>query len=458
MHIHHQHSKPVLTFFFLALVFWMPLPLGGNRVWATSIMEIWVFILTAFTCFAIYKEKISLSHLSTVTKPVILLFSAFLLWCLIQILPLFPGIGENEGLQFTSIAIDPARSSKSFILSITLALLLFLTLALINTKQKLAWLAYTIVLSGLFQATYGSFMVLSGLEYSFFFEKEAYRGSATGTFINRNHLAGYLEMCLAVGIGLMISKIGHNENHNLRDYLRSVLTFLLGSKVLIRIALIITCIGLILTHSRMGNSAFFGSLLFCGAIFILISKHATRGTIFFLTSIIVLDIILIGSWVGIEKVVDRIDDTSLQAEQRDEVARDTLTLIAKQPFTGIGGGNYFIALPSSKAEDTYLNYYHAHNDYLEITAEYGLIGTAILGSLLLYSLYLSIQVMRFRHSAIRLGMAFASFMGISSLLIHSTVDFNLQIPANAAMLVILVALSILPTTVKSRHKKHHHYS
>jgi hypothetical protein len=37
------------------------------------------------------------------------------------------------------------------------------------------------------------------------------------------------------------------------------------------------------------------------------------------------------------------------------------------------------------------------------------------------------------------GMAFASIMGIVAIMIHSWVDFNLQIPANAQLFVVLMA-------------------
>jgi len=80
-----------------------------------------------------------------------------------------------------------------------------LTLLIVNTPSRLRWIALALVLSGLFQASYGSLMTLSGLEYGFFHEKIHNRGLATGTFINRNHLAGYLVMCLSVGIGLLIA-------------------------------------------------------------------------------------------------------------------------------------------------------------------------------------------------------------------------------------------------------------
>jgi len=45
-----------------------------------------------------------------------------------------------------------------------------------------------------------------------------------------------------------------------------------------------------------------------------------------------------------------------------------------------------------------------------------------------------------RRDPLMRGMSFAGIMGVIAILIHSSVDFNLQIPANAVMFVILLAL------------------
>ncbi len=80
-------------------------------------------------------------------------------------------------------------------------------------------------------------MTLSGVEYGFFMEKEHYRGVATGTFVNRNHLAGYLEMALALGIGLLMADLGGKKALNWRQRLRGFAESLLSSKIRLRVFL-----------------------------------------------------------------------------------------------------------------------------------------------------------------------------------------------------------------------------
>ncbi|MDX8388466.1 MAG: hypothetical protein R8M46_08045, partial [Ghiorsea sp.] len=289
-------SNPVLTFFFLALVFWLPLPLGSNRDWAVAIMEVWVFSLSFACLVAVYRNKISMPQALVAAKPILYLLCAFLIWNMLQLMPLpisflesfapySASIATAQNLTFASIAIDSQLALQSLFKSFTFVLTLVLFLLLINTQTKLKWFIYTVIAAGLFQAAYGSFMVLTHIEYSFFFAKDSYIGSATGTFINRNHLAGYLEMSLAIGIGFMISKLRSQSLQGWRDHLRHALNFLLSPKILIRLILIIMCIGLIISHSRMGNSAFFTSLFISGLVFLSFSKHASKSTTVFLISL-----------------------------------------------------------------------------------------------------------------------------------------------------------------------------
>ncbi len=116
--------------------------------------------------------------------------------------------------QWASLSVHPFAGFLYFLKSVGYVLLFALILLLVNNKQRLVLLAYILVFSGFFQAFYGSMMTLSDLEYGFFVKKAdvgSSLGVATGTFVNRNHLAGYLEMTLAIGIGLLMAAGSAND-------------------------------------------------------------------------------------------------------------------------------------------------------------------------------------------------------------------------------------------------------
>ena len=86
---------------------------------------------------------------------------------------------------------------------------------------------------------------------------------------------------------------------------------------------------------------------------------------------------------------------------------------------------------------------HADNDYLEFAAELGLPFTAVLATFVCLAFYNAFQVQRQRHTALYKGAAFAVIMTILWAVIHSTTDFNLQIPANALTFVTVLALAFI---------------
>ena len=154
---------------------------------------------------------------------------------------------------------DRAKLQKS----LAYALLLACALQLLNSKDRLRTLATMIVISGLFQACYGVITALGGSDFDLLGIDSPFRhqGMATGTFMNRNHLAGWLELCLPVGIGLMIASLKTNsagESWRVRG--RELLRTLLGDKARLRLFLIAMVIALVMTRSRMGNTAFFASM------------------------------------------------------------------------------------------------------------------------------------------------------------------------------------------------------
>src|SRR5207302_1426276 len=107
---------------------------------------------------------------------------------------------------YPSLSLDVYATRQAALQTLAYLLFFCLTLLLVNNKSRIKLLAQAIILGGVFQAAYGSLMTLSGLEHGIFIDQQDV-GVATGTFINRNHLAGYLEMCLATGVGLMLAEL-----------------------------------------------------------------------------------------------------------------------------------------------------------------------------------------------------------------------------------------------------------
>jgi O-antigen ligase len=320
-------------------------------------------------------------------------------------------------------------------------------------------MAIVIVAAGTVQALLASLMHLAALNFEVFFTKFSHVDNAHGTFVNRNHLAGYLEICLALGIGMMIATLKGGGARSWKNRLRDTARWLLSTRVLLRISLVVMVIALVMTRSRMGNAAFFTSLLIAGVIGLATSRHATRSTVILLVSLIVIDVFVAGTWFGVENVIRRYEQTTLyrelqptggSVEERLEPGLYAMDMLKDYPLTGSGGGTFYAVFPKYRpgAISAYFDY--AHNDYVQITTDTGLIGLGLLGLVVLSTFAVALRTLYERRDPLCRGIAFGAAMGIIAILIHSWVDFNLQIPANALTFVVLLALGWAAYSVNRR--------
>ncbi len=449
---------------FLLLLVWAPLPLASNRAWAWSLLEIGIFALSALwlLLFAIGKARFSGVFRSAWWA--VSLFAAWLgalafqvlplpMSWLVQVSPVSARLAElvmGSGISAATISVD-AEASRAFALkSLAYFLAFCLTLLLVNRRDRLRMLAFVLVGSGVVQAIYASFMHLAGFDFRLFYATYSHRSYTVGTFVNRNHLAGYLEMTLAIGIGAMIGTLRSGGGvRNWRQRFRDWLAWAVSPRIILRLMLVVMVIALVMTRSRMGNTAFFVSMLVAGMIGLALSRHATRSTVILLVSLVVIDIFIVGAWFGVEKVVTRIGQTPLlrtdkggeqSVEERVEPGLNSLAILREYPLFGSGGGTFYTAFSKHRPGEIVAFYDFTHNDYFQFLSEVGVIGAGILGLLAASTLFVALKAQYQRSDPLSRGVAFGVTMAIIALAIHSSVDFNLQIPANALTFTVLLAM------------------
>jgi O-antigen ligase len=276
-------------------------------------------------------------------------------------------------------------------------------------------------------------------------------------------------MCLSVGIGLFLVQLEKGSSANSKKWIVNLLDFMLSPKMLLRLALVILVIALVMTRSRMGNAGFFIAMLISLAIYAFYSPNTRKVVFFLLASLIVIDIWILGQWVGLDKVVARLEATQVSKAQRDVIlqqakqnATNELNFVKPQTeesieertmpvgyakpaiedylWFGSGAGTFYSIFPQYRPAESRGYYDHAHNDYVEILTDYGIIGASLFGILAASSLWQALQTLRTRRNPMAKGIALASLMVIIYMLLHSLVDFNLQIPANALLFTVIIAM------------------
>lgn len=440
------HNK--LFFFLLLVLCWAPLPLGSNRPWAWSLLEIAFFALTVGCIFL--KRKSAFLGLQKY-KFAIILWLLFLVIVLFQAVPLPTSIIElispnhpalHDDSPYAYLTTDIGQTQISLVKSFSYFCLFLCSLMLIDNEKRLKAMLVVLLASGVFQALYGMLEIMLGMKYSMIFNIPV-ASWTTGSFVYKNHYANFLMLCLSAGTGLLIVSLNDNQALSRRGWSRNLISSLLSNKALIRISLAIMVIALVMSRSRMGNAAFFVALTLVGIYTLIADKKRSQGLLILVVSMIVIDLFIVSSWFGLDKVQERLAQTSLTQESRDEVVIDSMPIVSDFPIVGTGGGSYYGVFPSYKKSNLYAFYDHTHNDYLEFLIEYGFISLFCLGVLVLMCFYSAAMAIKKRRNVIFKGAGFASLMAMTGMLIHMFVDFPLQAPANASYFIVFLALALI---------------
>ena len=451
----------VLFVLFLALLIWLPIPLGSNREWALAIAVFLAVVITTAWLVAYLADRVSPRRAVRKARWFWLVWLLWLAYGILQWLPM-PGwlvsvlsphahaiwsAVLDEGWMTLSLA--PQASREMTVLSIFLMLLCLMTLQFLNTASRIRVFVSVIMISAVLQALFGATMTLTGLEYSFFVQKWNNVGLATGTFVNRNHFANYIALCAGLGFGVLIGSLKDDAGEqNTRARIRNTLRWLLSPGMRIRIYLIIIVIALVMTRSRMGNIAFMLAIMAGASLGLWAFRSSVKKISLVLVSILIVDILIISSWFGFSQLVERIESSVVVTEQqgglhsddRIHVNAQTLDLIRDYPLAGSGGGSYLSVFPQYRIPQISGFYDHAHNDYLEFLANYGVIGGFILLTMLVISVARAVRRLHSGWPRALRGVVLGALTGLTVMLIHATVDFSLHIPANAALFCCLLAL------------------
>lgn len=404
----------------MLLLILTPLPYATVEVWSVTVWELWIFSTTLLWAVLVVKE----GRLSFAANPLILPMLALLLVALVQLLPL-GSAGERRALSYDSYSTLQAAVK---LLALILFFALFATFVKTDERRSLIinvviGLTFLIALVGIGQSYIG---------------KALWQRGTFGPFVNRNHFAGFLEMGVGPAAALIIGRGVRRER--LAIYACMVL---------------VLCAGLVLSASRGGVLA-----LVAEAVFLALVGWPSRaangerrvGALVRAGATVVLFVgMVIGALFLVRSDVLLQNTSQLQLESQGEMPanervtrsniwRATLQMIKDHPVIGVGLGAFQFAYTRYDPSSGEQRVEQSHNDYLQILADAGLVGGLIALSfvILLFARGLTAaQTQDRRRRAIVIG----ALAGCFAIAVHSFIDFNLQITANAQLFLSLAALA-----------------
>lgn len=363
-----------------------------------------------------------------------------------------------------AISIERNETAQNLLFSIALALLMVLVLLVSDSGERLKALSVALVASGSLQAATGIYLGFSEAHYTVFFREITHSATRiSGSFVNPNSLAAYLEICLGCGIGLMVSQFKDGAVRTRKQWARWLFSFLMSPKFALRALLIVMVAGLILTRSRGGNAAFFSCTLIVGIVGLALLRSTSRAITVFFISMIVIDVFLVGSWVGVDRVAKRIEETTVSTEAKQRTGAEEESIEERRmpghvtarawqdyPLLGSGSGTFSYLYPTYRPPFPAGFYEHAHNDYAEFLLEGGFVGFALVATIYVSTMLACLWAVWRRRDQTRRGIALGCFFTLLCIAIHMNVDMPLQVPANSIVFCVVLAMAWLCALGRSR--------
>jgi len=366
----------------------------------------------------------------------------------VSLAPMF-GRARDElpaGSHFT-VSMARYQTVSHLLLLVTYLTAFFLTLFLCQDRNAKKRLVFALVSLGAFEALYGLIQYLTGWQQIFTYVKKYYLEEATGTYINRNHFAGFLEMILPFAMVLALRwthLLSKNASDGRAGTFRKIVsrTELVSVVFWLFLAILISA-ALVLSRSRMGIISALVSLV---AVLALAGTSAVRPrTRVAVAALFFLGVLGLIVWIGSDPVMSRFEtlgqEYNLIGQNRISIWRDTLGLIRQHPFLGIGLGSFSVAYTSVQTAFLNLLVEHAHCDYLEVATELGLPGAILVFGSIFWVLAQTARRYRKTEEHFDKAISLACIGSIAAILVHSLADFNLYIPANALVFTMILAMA-----------------
>lgn len=247
-----------------------------------------------------------------------------------------------------------------------------------------------------------------------------------GPYVNHNHYAGLMELLIPILVVMSLTRLANEKERLAAGIAAALMTgtvFLSGSR---------------------------GGMLAVSAEFVLLAillMRQRKGSRFVLAAgVFVVVLVSLLTWLGGKELTTRV--SSISRETRYEISggmrlnidRDAIVMFRRKPVLGWGLGTFPVVYPQFRTFYTNFFVNEAHNDYLQLLTETGLLGFGIMLWFVIEFYRHALPKMGNWMSSVTSAMSVACVLAATGMLVHSFVDFNLQIPANAALFYVLCTL------------------
>ena len=421
----------------LALVL-STLAYGTVHYWSLAVFQAGAALVVTLWAVDAWRTRVLRISRNPLQLPLVGLF----LIGLLQLLPLGGGDPQASATGITpirSLSLDPYSTRLALVQILSLFIYFAATLAFTDSPRRLRLLVRTIIIFGFLLAVLGLIQSFTS-PTSVYWVRELPQSTPFGPFINRHHFAGYMELTLALPLGLLFAGAVESDKRLLHIFAAA----LMG-------------IALMMTNSRGGIISLVAEIIFLVVVAGFGRKresdHATEGKKRVRAAVVRAGLALglvLAVFVGVlllggESVLSRFVGTVNMQDPttgREHFWSVTLKIIRDHPLLGAGLGAYGLAYTRYDTRNGLFRLEQAHNDYLQVLADAGVIG-ACLGLFFIIALFRLAFARMQTKDVFRHGVAMGALAGCFGVLVHSFFDFTLHTTSNALLFLIVAALATL---------------
>ena len=389
------------------LIAFSVLAFGTVEVWSQSLLEMGAGILFLLWAIVLFKDPKAKVYWSSLNWPILGVIAIGLLQLCFGATP-YPFLTRLELLRFG-----------------TYLLLFFLLAQSFRVRADLYRLVWFLILMCFGVSLLGIIQHFTSEGTIYWLRALRSGGDPFGPYVNRNHFAGFVELTLPVGLAMLIFRGLRRDLYPLA----SVLT-------------IIPIGALILSGSR-GGIVSFG---FEVAVLWLLAKtrRGPEGPRLTPLAIVALAAVALIAWLGAGKAIERfsmVRSGEVTIDRRFTMSQGAAHIFKDHPIKGAGLGALVAVYPRYEILYDGRLVDHVHNDYIEMLAETGVLG-GLCGLAFLWILFRQAKTCYGAEQGhFSRALHAGAIAGLCGMLLHSFVDFNLHIPANALLFLLLAYLA-----------------
>lgn len=440
---HTVWSRFIILMLCLAVVT-TTLAFGTVHAWSLAAFQLSAGIVFVFWMFDAWRTRVLRLSLNPLQLPLVGLF----LVGLVQL--------------NASISFDPQATRVALLQLAGLTVYFAAALAFVDSPKRLKLLARLVIIFGFLLAVYGLMQHFVNPR-TIFWVREPRQAEPFGPYVNRHHFAGYMELVLAMPLGLMFAGAVARERMLLYAFASAMMA-----------------IALVMTNSRGGLVSMVCQVLFLAAVSVLArgrrraDDEQTRGERlravgvrlgigFAMVLTVLVGVLYFGGEGALTRMLGTINSDD-PTTGRAHFWRGALQIIQDNPWLGTGLGSFGAAYTRYDTGNGTYRLEQAHNDYLQIFSDAGVVG-GLLGLAFVVLLF-RMALRRLRSpDRFRRGVALGALAGCVGALVHSLFDFTLHTTANGLMFLLLAVLATADGRVEEqdegsrrqrRRRRRHH--